>query len=523
MPQFFIAHQPTHSIPFPFAYYAVMNPLSDSANPNGTVSGNRALTGLLWLVAAWMTALGGSASASNPRDLPSLGDGASSIVSPQMEAQIGSIFLKQLNASLPLSDDVLIQYYVEQHISYLAQFSEMRQPMQAVAVVDNPEINAFAAPGGIIGINLGLLLYARDVNEYSSVIAHEMAHLSQRHFARGIQAQQAASVPAMIGLLSAILVGAAGGTDAGLAAITTAKAISESNQLRFSRSREQEADRIGLSTLVRADIDPNAMARMFERMQQAYRFTRRPPEFLLTHPLSETRISDVRNQARNTGEVKEPDEDMALAYQIARIRAQQNYSTNAALDVLDYRKTLAQDPNNLAQIYGLALALSRNNEHDEAIDQVRRIHRRNPQSVLYTSVLAELLIEGDRFAEVTTLLNKALTLYPDSYPLSMLLAQARVKEQRYGEAENIYLSMSKLRPTDAQVWFELAETAGLAGNVTQVHLARAEYFYLHGASHRTIQHLEYAKNLIAGSNQQLHAKLLQRIQDIRTEIRAAQG
>ena len=180
--------------------------------------------------------------ANDPRDLPSLGDGASSIVSPQMEAQIGTVFLKQLNAALPMADDVLIQYYVEQHINFLAQHSQMQQPLQAVAVVDNPNINAFAAPGGIIGINLGLLIYAQDVAEYSSVIAHEMAHLSQRHFARGLQAQQASSIPNMIGLLAAVLVGAAGGTEAGLAALTTAQAIGQSNQLRFSREREQEAE-----------------------------------------------------------------------------------------------------------------------------------------------------------------------------------------------------------------------------------------------------------------------------------------
>ncbi len=468
-------------------------------------------------------ALSGSASAANPRDLPSLGDGASSIVSPQMEAQIGSIFLKQLNASLPLSDDVLIQYYVEQHISYLAQFSEMRQPMQAVAVVDNPEINAFAAPGGIIGINLGLLIYARDLAEYSSVIAHEMAHLSQRHFARGIQAQQANTVPAMIGLLSAVLVAAAGGSDAALAALSTAQAINQSNQLRFSRAREQEADRIGLSTLVRADIDPNAMARMFERMQQAYRFTRRPPEFLLSHPLSETRISDARNQARNAGTPKPLNPESALAYQIARTRAQQSYSSNPGLDVITHRKALRDNPGDLASEYALALALSRQGEHAEAIERAQKIYRRDTNNVLYTSVLAEILIGANNIEEARALINQALNFYPDSYPLTALLAQAETKAERYLEAEALYKRLSKQRPKDTHIWFQLAETAGQAGNVTQVHLARAEYFYLNGASHRAIQHLEYAKNLVAGGNRQLHAKLTQRIQDLRTEIRAQQG
>ena len=366
-------------------------------------------------------------------------------------------------------------------------------------------------------------MYAEDVAEYSSVIAHEMAHLSQRHFARGIQAQQAASVPTMIGFLTAILVGAAGGSDAGLAALTTAQAIGQSNQLRFSREREQEADRVGISTLVRADIDPNGMARMFERMQQAYRFTKRPPEFLLTHPLSESRISDAKNQARSYGEAKPLDPDFALDYQIARIRAQQNYSDNPAFDIANFRKSLTQAPEDLAMKYGLALALSRADQHDEALQYAQELYKRNPQSVLYIGAYAELLINAARTAEAYELLDRALSFYPDSYPLSMLYAQALIADQQYSKAERIYKQISRQRPLDSQVWFELAETSGLAGNVVDVHLARAEFFYLNGAPHRAIQHLEYAKNLVAGGNRQLHAKLTQRIQNLRTEIRSIRG
>ena len=216
------------------------------------------------------------------QELPSLGDGASRMVSPQLERRIGEAFLRQLHANLPISEDVLVQYFVEQHMHNLAQHAQMRGSLQSIIVVDNPEINAFAAPGGIIGINLGLLLYAQDIHEYSSVVAHEFAHISQRHFARGIEEQQAASVPMLASMIAALLVGAAGGGEAGMAALSAAQAAGQSNQLRFSRARESEADRIGLNTMRRANLDPNAMSRMFERMQSAYRFTSRPPEFLLT-------------------------------------------------------------------------------------------------------------------------------------------------------------------------------------------------------------------------------------------------
>ena len=135
-----------------------------------------------------------------PIDLPNLGDGASRLISPQLEQEIGSAFLKQLHASLPLVGDPILQYYVETQLADLVQYSNLRSPLQAVVIVDDEELNAFAAPGGIIGINLGLMIYARDLDEYASVMAHELAHLSQRHFARRVEAQQAASIPTLVSL-----------------------------------------------------------------------------------------------------------------------------------------------------------------------------------------------------------------------------------------------------------------------------------------------------------------------------------
>ena len=464
--------------------------------------------------------------ASSPNDLPSLGDSSSRIVSPQMEQRIGEIFLKQLHAALPLSKDVLIQYYVEQHMSTLAQYSNLQSALNTVVVVDNPSINAFAAPCGIIGINLGLIIYAQDSDEYSSVMAHEMAHLSQRHFARGIEARQASAIPNMVGLLAAVLVGAAGGSDAGLAAFTTFQAAGQSRQLRFSRDREQEADRIGLNTLARANRDPEAMSRMFERMQRAYRFTRRPPEFLLTHPLSETRISDAKNQARQNANQERLESSIehqrdGFDYQLIRARAREHYVTSPGGESETYRNKLNDDPSDLTLQYALALSLSKNKEHDEAIDLVENLYRQNPSSVLYTGALAEVLINAEQHAEAQRLLKATLQLYPENFPLEMLLARSKIVTEDFMDAEMLLENQAKRRPKDVNIWYELAETSGLAGNVTGVHLARAEYFSLNGAFHRAIQHLEYAQRLVDDKNFQLEAKLSQKIQDLRTEIRRA--
>ncbi len=453
------------------------------------------------------------------QSLPSLGDASSSIISPQLEKEIGESFLKQLHASLPTFSDPLMKYYVAGQLNQLAQYSDLREAIMSVVVIDNPDINAFAAPGGVIGVNLGLLLKAEDVHEYSSVMAHELAHLSQRHFARGVEEQRAQTLPTIASLITALIIGAAGGGDAAIAAISTAQAAGVANQLRFSRDREQEADRIGMNTLVRANLDPNAMARMFERMQRAYRFTRRPPEFLLTHPLSETRIADARNQALDAPRRNYSD---SLDYQLMRIRAEVHYRKNHAQGVKVYRKTLQEDPTNTAANYGLALSLSRNGEHEEALTRVEKLVGINPQSILYNAAYAELLIEAKNTRQALRLLSHQLVLNPDNAPLSMLYAQALNQAEQFTEAEQVLTRQSRIRPNDVDVWYELAETAGLAGNITGVHLARADYFYLHGAYHRAIQHLEYAQRLVSRTNPQLQTKLSQRIQDLRTEIRAAQ-
>ena len=471
----------------------------------------------LWLSLTLL--LSNSALASDSTRLPSLGDASSSLISPELERQIGESFIKQLNSALDTVDDPLMKYYVSGQITALAEHSELRDGIKTVVVIDNPQINAFAAPGGVIGINLGLVLAAEDVHEFASVMAHELAHLSQRHFARGVEEQRAQTLPTIAALIGALIIGAAGGGDAAIAAITSAQAVAQSNQLRFSREREQEADRVGMNTLVRAGHDPSAMSRMFERMQRAYRFTRKPPEFLLTHPLSKTRIADARNQALDFIRGNYQD---SLDYQLMRARAQVYYHKNPAQGLKMFRKQLADNPQNIAAKYGLALSLSANGEHEGALDLVENLLNVNKQSILYNAAYAELLIAADRNEHARRLLSHQLVLNPDNAPLSFLYAQALNNDELHAEAEAVLLRQSQINPNDVDVWYELAETSGLAGNITGVHLARADYFYLHGAYHRSIQHLEYAQRLVRRTNPSLQAKLSQRIQDLRTAIRKQQ-
>lgn len=471
-------------------------------------------------ITVWLAAASAARADVSAHDLPVLGDASSSLISPAMERQIGSQFLKQLHAALPTVEDPILNYWVRWHTAELAQHSQLRDNLMQVILIDNDQINAFAAPGGVVGINLGLLLAAEDVHEYSSVVAHELAHLSQRHFARGVEEQRAQTLPTLASLIAAIMVGAMGGGDAGLAAISAAQAASQSRQLRYSRTREQEADRIGLTTMVRAGMDPQGMSRMFERMQQAYRFSRRPPEFLLTHPLSESRISDTRQQVQ---QYPRKDYEDSLDYALMRTRAIVHYADSPQAAVKRFEKAVRDDPDSAPAQYGLALALSKAGDHDDALALGDALFTADPNSILYVAAYGELLIKAGKHGQAERLLAQHLTINPDNAPLAMLYAEALTSQNKHAEAKSVLERQSRLRQDDVNVWYNLAEVSGLAGDIIAVHRARAEYFALHGSYQKAIAHLEYARRLADRSNTQLVARLDQRIDDFRHALRVARS
>jgi predicted Zn-dependent protease len=188
-----------------------------------------------------------------------------------------------------------------------------------------------------------------------------------------------------------------------------------------------------------------------------------------------------------------------------------------------FEKEVRDNPESKAAQYGLALSLSQAKRYEEAIALADALFSSEPDRLLFVAAYAELLTDGGRYDQSQALLEKYLVLYPDNPPLSMLYADSLTKAGEYETAENVLKRQSEKRPNDVDVWYDLAEVAGSAGDIVTVHRARAEFFALHGAYQRAIQHLEYARRLVSPSNAQLLAKLDQRINDLRTELRVAQS
>ncbi|XOV87471.1 MAG: M48 family metalloprotease [Pseudomonadota bacterium] len=459
---------------------------------------------------AWFSA---SALAAETHNLPQLGDRTSSMISLEQEHELGQEFLRAVRAQAPLVNDPLLQEYLEHLIFRLALNSQLVDRRLEVVLIDADQINAFAAPGGIIGVHDGLFLHAETQHEIAAILAHELAHLSQRHFARRGEAGRQASIPSIAGLIAGVVLMATGGGDAGLAAITAGQAASQGTMLRYSRAWETEADRLGISTLANADMDPRAMAYMFERLDRANRFRGdRIPEFLLTHPVTKDRINDSYNQV---AKFETRDYPVDLDYQLMRARVMVNTASTTAGAVSRMEAALEQpDPiKRTAAEYGLALALTEAGQHDRAMGLIQSLKSRYPGKLAFVLAEAELHVRAERYDIANDILSRALAISPGNYPLSMAYADALLKSGQAGRAEAVLVPLTTTRPNDVNLWYLLAETYGLANNIVGVHEARAEYFVLVGNLDQAITQLGYAIPLV-NDNFQQKSRIRARIEQI---------
>ncbi|POA27260.1 MULTISPECIES: M48 family metalloprotease [Pseudomonas] len=436
-------------------------------------------------------------------DLPSLGDASSAIVSPQQEYQLGRAWLAMLRSQVSQLNDPLLKDYVETSVYKLVETSQVNDRRLEFILINSPQLNAFAAPGGIVGVNGGLFLNAQTESEYASVLAHELAHVSQRHFARGVEASQRMQIPMMAALLGGIIVAAAGAGDAGIAAIASTQAAAIQEQLRFSREKEQEADRIGMLNLEKAGYDPRSMPTMFERLMRQYRFNAKPPEFLLTHPVTESRIADTRNRAE---QFKPGGKEDSLTYQLIRARVQLFYEDSPGLAAKRFRAQLDENPKSDVARYGLAIAQIKGSLFNDARENLKQLLAKSPDEIIYNLAQVDLDIANSRLPDAQTRVDRMLVQYPRNYPLNQVRVDLLLKQNRPADAEKALEALLKNRPNDPDVWYMVAETRGQSGNIIGLHQARAEYFALIGDYRQAIQQLDFAKRR-AGTNFPLSSRI----------------
>lgn len=450
------------------------------------------------LLIPMILASGISMNAAAEIELPMLGDTSSSMISPVQERVLGQKWLRLYRSQVPTSSDPLIIDYLERLLGRLAAHSQLENKDLELVLVQNDTLNAFAVPGGIIGVHTGLLAYARTENQLASVLAHELAHLSQRHYARQLEQQKNMAAPFYAGMLaSLVLLATSGSSDAGMAALATTQAAALDARLRFSRQNEQEADRIGMQTMIQAGLDPYAASEMFEEMLRGSRYGRRPPEFLLSHPVTESRISDARNRAMQYPRKQYEDN---LEFQLMRTRIRVRSEETPQLAVRRFKGEVEGESASAdASRYGLVLAYTDAQQFAEARAALKPLLEKDPQRLTYLIMANDIEVAAQNYKPALKDLETLLDKNPGSHPLIVRYAEALMKAGDYQGSAAVLERYSRQRNKDDYVWYLLAEVYGLAGNILGVHEARAEYFILNGVYDRAQIQLRNALKLAQGN------------------------
>lgn len=428
----------------------------------------------------------------NQIDLPELGDATSGYVSQTQEFYLGRAWLRQLRAQANTINDPLTTSFVEDLIYRLAPHSEVRDSRFEFVIIDQGELNAFAVPGGIIGINAGIFLYANDEDEISGVLAHELSHLSQRHFARQVENAERQAPIAIATLLASILLIATNNADAGFAGLVGSQAAAAQSQLSYSRDWEREADRNGMKTLVNSGLDPHAMPSMFQQMLAANRYNERPPEFLLTHPVTDTRISDAANRAQA---YPSKPRTRSFNFLILQQRSMILYRLPANEQISFFNRELRKTNNKKEKDsyrYTLAWIYQQERQYAKSLELINTVSKANRDQPAVSILKAELLSQLKKGNEAIDLLEQSYTLRPDSYPIAMSLAKTKTLNNQAKDALVDIKRWSERRGTDPIVWNQLSETAHKAGNLALAYRARSEFFFLYGQKNKALRQLQQA-------------------------------
>ncbi len=426
-------------------------------------------------------------------ELPDIGTPANTTLTPDDEYQIGAMIVRGLRDAGQILEDPELTEYVQSIGSKLASHAQDGQHRFQFFLVKDSSINAFALPGGFIGVNAGLVLATANESELAGVLAHEIAHVTQRHIARSIQAQSRSTLVSTAAMLAAILIGATmgAGSDVMQGAIAVGQGAAAQQRLNFTRANEYEADRVGIGTLAAAGFDPDAMPAFFETMgRRAGLAGSQVPEMLRSHPVTSSRIAESRSRAAQYD--IEPPAD-SLSYRLGRERLRLLALPPGTDARAYYEKVLegVESPDD-SQRYGRALSLMASGAPEEAIPILQGLSERHDDVIQYRSALGEAQILAGMTNESLTTFARALELFPRNVPLTVRYAEALLRAGKPRRAHEILLDLfNTVMPTPEQARL-IALAANNAGDFADAYYYMSEFHVLSGDLLLAINQLQLA-------------------------------
>lgn len=453
------------------------------------------------------------------QELPDLGDISQATISPRQERQLGLQIMRQIRADPSYLDDPEIaDYLTSLGNRLLAAAGRIQQdfPFEFFAIEDS-SINAFALPGSFVGFHSGLIAAAQSESELASVMAHEIAHVTQKHLARMLSGNQYIGMVGTIAALAIAILASRSNPEIGQAVLATTQASAIQSQLNFTRKHEKEADRVGFNMLVRAGFDPHGMASFFERLQQSNRYYESGmPSYLMTHPVTHERIADIQNRIQKLS-YRQVIDSLEFHLVRAKIRA---FQGNPRQVVTEFQARL-QDKryiNEIAERFGLAHALLRARQFDVANKELDKLYRltdaditthslkkhqlgrtiqikgEQPQfKAMIDTLAARIKLASGQTEDAFRLYQSALQVFPYYRALIYDYADALLKYKHAQAALDFIQSRSRFVHNDIRLYRLEAQCHEALGNVLQQHQAEAEALIREGRYRAAIQQLQIAQ------------------------------
>jgi predicted Zn-dependent protease len=428
------------------------------------------------------------------QSLPDLGDASQTNLSAVQERKLGETIIRQVRASGGYINDPEVNDYLnELGHRLVAASKDVKQDFEFFGVPDS-QVNAFALPGGYIGVNTGLILLTQTESELAAVLAHEITHVTQHHMARALAAQKDSMLMSLAGLALAILAARAGGNSSGeaaSAAIAATQALTIQNQINFTRENEYEADRIGFQRLDAGGFDVTAMATFMERMQRAFRFAEgNAPTYLRTHPITYERIAEA--QARAQGH---PYRQVTSSLDFHLVRALvRSYQGEPREAVAFFDDSLAEHKynNEIATHYGLVASLLRAKDYVRAKKELATLEKIAPEHPMIEAMAGHVMLDSGDLEGAIARFERGVNRYPNKMQLVYDYPEALLQAGRDADAARFVERQLTRLPDDGPLQL-LAARAYAAQNMQMLaHRHQAEYYAWQGNLKGAIEQFEIA-------------------------------
>lgn len=440
-------------------------------------------------------------------NVPDIGGGVG-LLDQQKEKDIGEKVFREVNKQMPVTQNPWLEdqlFYTFSHILSQTQFS---QPVGLV-VINDPQINAFAVPGGLFALNTGLINSARNMDEVAGVMAHEIAHVTQRHFSRSQEAFKGQGLLSLAGILVGALVASQADGDVGAAVMLGSQAALMDKQLTYSRNQEREADRIGMQYMYAAGYNPQSMADFFEVMHRATSQVSFLPDFWLTHPLTSERMSEARLRANQLPRVKSNllDEEFEILKWYTRVLSRQ--ATEQQLQA-------AAGQNKFAGWLAMAYFQQRQGDY-AAAQHALDMAKMQKSHVLLTLLQTDVYLGLNKLEEAQQNIQSAAVIMPENRSLNYKYAEVLIRQAKYSDAQDVVMRFLRNNDHDLNGWRLMQNAANLNRTdplrAIQVLRYRAEVEFWSGFEENAIKSLLQAQRL-SKDNQSLSGTVKARLAEM---------